>query len=176
MRGNGITYDTGFINGGASTHEPFNSDIVKRDMGAIHDDLHCNVVRVTGGDAGRIDIAAHHAAAAGLEVWFCPFTCDLTIDELLTFVTDCAERAEYLRQRGAAVVLLVGSELSLFNKGFLPGETLQDRLGVLATLDRLRELLPREPTGGEQDAVRDPDLAEVVQSRGAFKEFGLLDR
>jgi hypothetical protein len=144
MRGNGITYDTGFINGGASTHEPFRSDTVRRDMVAIHDDLHCNVVRVTGGDARRIEIAARHAAAVGLEVWFCPFTCDLGLDELLTFVIDCARSAESLRHQHAAVVLLVGSELSLFNKGFLPGETLQERLGILTTPDRIRELLPRE--------------------------------
>ncbi len=145
MRGNGITYDTGFVNAGVSTHEPFNDDVVKREMGVIHDVLHCNVVRLTGGDQGRLEIAAHHAAAAGLEVWWCPFTCDLTIEALLTCVADCAERAERLRQQGAAVVLLVGSELSLFNRGFLPGETLQDRLGVLTAPDRLRELLPQVP-------------------------------
>jgi hypothetical protein len=35
MRGNGISYDTGFINAGVSTHEPFDPDVVKREMRVI---------------------------------------------------------------------------------------------------------------------------------------------
>src|SRR5438552_823207 len=31
-------------------------------MQIIHDDLHCNTVRVTGGDPDRLEIAANHAA------------------------------------------------------------------------------------------------------------------
>jgi hypothetical protein len=49
MRGKGITYDTGFIIDGVSTHEPFNPQVVKREMRIIRDDLHCNTVRITGG-------------------------------------------------------------------------------------------------------------------------------
>src|SRR5438045_9440036 len=81
MRGKGINYDTGFINAGMSTHEPFDPEIVKREMRIIRDDLHCNAVRITGGDVNRLEIAAIHATAAGLEVWFCPFTNGLTQDE-----------------------------------------------------------------------------------------------
>ncbi len=120
MRGNGITYDTGFFNAGVSTHEPFDPEVVKREMRIIHDDLHCNAVRITGGNADRLEIAAIHAADASLEVWFSPFTCDLTTDELLDFLTDCAERAERLRRQGAEVVFVTGAELSLFTVGFLP--------------------------------------------------------
>lgn len=143
IRGKGITYDTGFFNMGVSTHEPFDSDVVKREMRIIHDDLHCNTVRITGGNADRLEIAATHAANAGLEVWFSPFPNDLTIDELLAFLTDCAERAERLRRQGAEVIFVTGAELSLFTIGFLPGDTLKERLGVLATPQRLRELLPQ---------------------------------
>lgn len=145
MRGNGITYDTGFFNAGVSTHEPFDSEIVKREMRVIHDDLHCNAVRITGGNADRLEIAAIHAADAGLEVWFSPFTCDLTIDELLDFLADCAERAERLRRQGAEVVFVTGAELSLFTVGFLTGDTLKERLDLLAAPHRLRELLPQVP-------------------------------
>lgn len=42
MRGNGVSYDTGFINAGVSTHEPFDLEVVKREMRVIHDDLHCS--------------------------------------------------------------------------------------------------------------------------------------
>jgi len=142
MRSKGINYDTGFINNaGVNTHESFDPDIVKREMRIIRDDLHCNAVRITGGDVDRLEIAAIHAAAVGLEVWFCPFTCDLTMDELLDFLADCAERAERLRRQGAEVVLLTGSELGLFTKGFLPGETLAERLALVADPLRLRPVI-----------------------------------
>src|SRR5712692_4845868 len=145
MRGNGITYDTGFFNAGVSTHEPFDPGVVKREMRIIHDDLHCNAVRITGGNADRLEIAAIHAADASLEVWFSPFTCDLTTGELLDFLADCAERAERLRRQGAEVVFVTGAELSLFNKGFLPGDTLNERLELLTQPMRLRELVAEVP-------------------------------
>ena len=68
-RGRGITYDTGFINLGVSTREPFEPDVVRREMRLIRDDLHCGAVRLTGGDVDRLELAATHAAEAGLEVW-----------------------------------------------------------------------------------------------------------
>jgi hypothetical protein len=137
MRANGISYDTGFIHRGVSTHEPFDPAVVRREMRVIRDDLHCAAVRVTGGDPERLDVAATCAAELGLEVWISPFTCDLTTDELLVVLADCAGRAERLRRAGAEVVLLTGAELSLFTIGFLPGDTLEERLGILAEPARL---------------------------------------
>lgn len=145
MRGKGVTYDAGFFNAGVSTHEPFDSDVVKREMHIIREDLHCNAVRITGGNADRLEIAATHAVNAGLEVWFSPFTCDLTTGELLDFLADCAGRAERLRKQGAEVVFVTGAELSLFTVGFLPGDTLDDRLALLEAPHRLREELPKVP-------------------------------
>lgn len=144
LRGKDITYDTGFLRAGASTHEPFGPAVVKREMLIIRQDLHCNAVRVTGGDPSRLEIAASHAAAAGLEVWFSPFTNDLTADQLLELLADCAERAERVRQQGAEVVFLTGSEVSLFTVGFLPGETLKDRIDLLGT-PRLRAQMAAVP-------------------------------
>jgi hypothetical protein len=141
MRAKGITYDTGFLSAGTSTREPFDPEVVQREMRVIRDDLHCTAVRVTGGDPDRLEIAAAHAADAGLEVWFCPFTNGLTQDALLALLADCAERAERLRRRGAEVVLLTGSELSLFTVGFLPGETLAERLALVADPVRVRSLI-----------------------------------
>jgi hypothetical protein len=43
------------------------------------------------------------------------------------------------------VVLVTGAELSLMNKGFLPGDTIGDRMELLADLPRLRELIPQVP-------------------------------
>lgn len=145
MRGKGINYDTGFINKGVSSRDPFDVEVVKRELSIIRDDLHCNAVRVTGGDPERLAIAAGIATAAGLEVWFSPFTCDLTYAEMLDLLADCAERAERLRRQGAEVALVTGAEISLLNKGFLPGETLGDRMELLADPRRLRELMPAVP-------------------------------
>jgi hypothetical protein len=145
MRGKGITYDTGFLTAGGSTHEPFDPDIVRRDLRIIRDDLHCNTVRITGGNVERLEIAATHAAAAGLEVWVSPFTNDLTTDSLHDLLADCAERAERLRRQGAVVVVVTGAELGLFARGVLPGDTLGERLALLAQPMRLRELLTEVP-------------------------------
>jgi hypothetical protein len=139
----GINYDTGFISAGSTTHEPFDPQVVKREMQIIRDDLHCNAVRVTGGYPERLEIASMYAAEAGLEVWFCPFTHNLTSEELLKVLADCAERAECLRQRGAEVVFLTGSELSLMTAGILPGDSLEDRAALLAEPHQLRLLIPR---------------------------------
>jgi hypothetical protein len=142
MRAKGITYDTGFIRNGAISRERFDPDVVKRELGIISDDLHCNAVRVTGGDPERLELAATYAADLGLEVWFSPYPLELTTDEMLALFADCAERAERLRQRGAEVVFVTGAELSLMNRGFLPGDTEGDRLDLLLNQqdrDRLRE-------------------------------------
>ena len=141
MRAHGINYDTGFFNAGTSTREPFDPEIVRREMRVIRDDLHCTAVRITGGDPDRLDVAAAAAADAGLEVWFCPFTNGLTQDALLALLADCAERAERLRRRGAEVVLCTGSEVSLFTLGFLPGDTLAERLALIADPLRVRPLI-----------------------------------
>lgn len=145
MRAKGINYDTGFINKGVSSRDPFAIDVVRRELQIIHDDLHCTAVRITGGDPERLDSAAHSAAEAGLEVWFSPFTCDLTDAEMLTLLADCAERAERLHQQGAEVVFVAGAEISLLNKGFLPGDTLGERMELLSDFQRLRAEIPQVP-------------------------------
>lgn len=95
-------------------------------------------------DTGFADAAAR-AAAAGLDVWLCPFTCDITTAELLAVIADCAEHAERLRREGAEVVLATGSEVSLFTDGFLPGATFADRMPLPARPETLREALPLLP-------------------------------
>ena len=145
MRAHGLTYDTGFTSAGTTTHEPYDPDVVRREMRIIRDELHCDAVRVTGGVQDRLETAARHAAAAGLEVWYSPFTNGLTQDELLAFLSDGAERAERLRGEGAEVVFLTGSEISLFTHGLLPGDRLEERLAVLADPERMRAVLPLLP-------------------------------
>jgi len=131
MRGKGINYDTGFYPAGHSSRPDFDPALVRQEMQVIARELGCTAVRVSGGDPERLSIAAEHAAAAGLEVWFAPFPCELTAAELAPLLAECADRAERLRQAGATVVLVTGCELTLFNQGFLPGSTIYERIGGL---------------------------------------------
>lgn len=162
MRGKGINYDTGFFNAGTSTHEPFDPDIVRREMRVIRDDLHCTAVRVTGGDAERLKLTATLAADAGLEVWLCPFVNDLSQRALLTLLAECAEHGEHLRRAGAEVVMLTGAELSLFVTGFLPGDTLADRLALIADPVRVRPIIV-QVRAGINDFLR--RATQVVRAR-----------
>ena len=128
MRAKGINYDTGFTPGGKQSRPSFDPADVRRELRTIAEELHCTAVRITGADPARIVVAASIAAEFGLEVWFAPFPCDLTADEMLPLFVDCASRAEELRVGGAEVVLVLGCELSLFAMGFLPGATVFERI------------------------------------------------
>ena len=66
---------------------------------------------------------------------------------MLRLLVDCAERAERVRRRGAEVVLVTGGELSLMNRGFLPGDTLPERINA-----------PRRPCPPARADRRDPEL------------------
>lgn len=131
MRAKGMTYDTGIAATGRTSRANFDPAVVRRELAIIRDDLHCNAVQIIGGDPDRMEVAAERAAELGLEVWFSPYPLGLTTGEILALLTDCAERAERLRKAGAEVVFVTGVELSIMNPGFLPGGTLDERLGQL---------------------------------------------
>lgn len=128
MRAKGIAYDTGFVVNGEISLPEFDLDVVRRELTIIRDDLHCNAVQLVGGDPERLEAAARGAAELGLEVWFSPYPLELTTAEILDLFADCARRAERLRQEGAEVVFVAGVELSVMNKGFLPGSDVGDRV------------------------------------------------
>jgi hypothetical protein len=131
MRAKGIAYDTGFVRNGEISRERFDLDVVRRELAIIRDDLHCNAVHVVGGDPERLELAASCAAELGLEVWFSPYPIDLTTTEVLALFADCAQRAERLRTTGAEVVFVTGVEMSIMNRGFLSGDNVEERLGLL---------------------------------------------
>ena len=126
-----MTYDTGFVRNGGISREHFDPGVVRRELAIIRDDLHCNAVQIIGGDPERLERTAGYAAGLGLEVWFSPYPLELAPEGILALFADCAERAERLRERGAEVVFVTGVELSLMNRGFLPGDSADDRLRLL---------------------------------------------
>ncbi|WP_280412900.1 hypothetical protein [Nocardia asiatica] len=131
MRAKGISYETGFLRAGRYSRVDFEPRTVASELRVIRDDLHCDAVRIIGGDPERLEFAAACAAELGLEIWFSPYPLDSTVDEMLALFADCAERAERIRRRGAEVVFVTGAELSLMNPGFLPGDTLDERVRSL---------------------------------------------
>lgn len=72
MRARGISYDTGFVRNGTTSRKSFDPAVVERELRIIRDELHCDAVRVMGGDPDRVELAATYAADLGLEVWFSP--------------------------------------------------------------------------------------------------------
>ena len=146
MRGKGINYDTGFCPGGENSRPHFDASVVGSEMRVIARELHCTAVRISGGEPARLSVAGELAAAEGLEVWFAPFPCELTTDELAPLFADCADRAEHLRRSGASVVLVLGCELTLFGAGFLPGGTVYERIqGLQSHGPRLYAAFARLP-------------------------------
>jgi hypothetical protein len=131
MRANGITYDTGFVRNGTSSRQRYDPTTVRRELEIIRDDLHCNAVQITGGDADRMEVAARIAAELGLEVWFSPYPLELTPDEITDLLVDCAVRAERIRASGREVVFVAGVELSIMNRGFVDGADVEERLSRL---------------------------------------------
>ncbi len=128
----GINYDTGFFPGDRKSRPVFDPEQVAFDMKAIARDLHCSAVRVSGGDVEKMTIAGDLAAAEGMEVWLSPQPCDLDEDEMLDLVAKCAKQAENLRRRSEVnVTLVVGCELSVFGRGFLPGANVYERMRCL---------------------------------------------
>jgi hypothetical protein len=126
-----MTYDTGFIRNGEISRPDVGPAVLRRELAIIRDDLHCTAVQLIGGDPERLERAGRIAADLGLEVWFSPYPLELTQGEILSLLADCAERAERLRADGAEVVFVAGVELSIMNREFMPGDTVDERLARL---------------------------------------------
>ncbi|MEJ2853314.1 MULTISPECIES: hypothetical protein [unclassified Saccharothrix] len=126
---------------------------MRREIRVIAEELHCDAVRITGGDPERLVVAARHASDAGLEVWFSPFPCELPAKELVPYFADCADRA----QEVGAEVFVAGCELSLFTPGFFPGHD---------TFARIDGLMGETPDAAakvaEVTAKLNPLLADIA--------------
>ena len=144
MRARGMTYDTGFVVHGRQSREHFDPAVVRRELAVIRDDLHCDAVQIIGGDPDRLELAAGAAAELGLEVWFSPYPLELEPERILALFRDCAGRAERLRRQGATVVFVTGVELSVMNRGFLRGESPEERVGQLMDRPERRAEAMRE--------------------------------
>ena len=132
MHRKGINYDTGFAStDGRLSRETFDPPQVRREIEIIARELRCNAVRISGRDLKRLDLAARYALAEGLEVWFSPFPTELTPDELVPYFAEGARVAANLPQQSGRVVYVLGCEMTLFNAGFVPGDSYLERLQTM---------------------------------------------
>jgi len=127
MNRKGVCYDVGSYM--AFNWRPhFESQEVRRELQIIKEDLHCNAVRISGLDLGRLSLAARTAMEYGLEVWFYPALWDRPPDETILYLTKAANVAEEVRNGDDSFVFVAEGELTLFMQGILEGRTLQKRI------------------------------------------------
>jgi hypothetical protein len=143
----GIDYDTGtnYV-GDRLSRGPLPDDVVRRDLAAIRDDLHCNSVNVFGTDVGRLAGTAAAALDAGLHVWLQPRLVEAEPAAMLDHLAEAADAAERLRQRYGRVDLVLGCELTVFGTGIIPGDTNAERAAKLLA----PEWWPRFPEFSEE--------------------------
>ena len=139
MQRKGVCYDVGRVMMGQNWRPDFDPEVVHRELEIIKKDLHCNAVRLQGLDLDRLVVAAEDALQQGLEVWFSPEMWDREQEDTRTHVVKGAKRAEELRVRWPdRVVFSVGSEVTLFTQGFLPGNNVLERLAHPSLWETLR--------------------------------------
>ena len=129
MNRKGVCFDVGRVLMGGNWRPKFDPQVVRRELGIIKDDLHCNAVRICGFEIERLMAAGESALSLGLEAWLSPEMWDKGQDETVEYVRRAAGRVEELRQRWPGKVgLSVGSELTLFSNGIVDGRNVFDRL------------------------------------------------
>jgi hypothetical protein len=107
----------------------FSSDLTRRELEIIKNDLHCNAVRICGESIERLVFASEIALGLGLEVWASPELWDRSHDETLDYITEAARALQALkRDRVDQLVLIVASEVTLFTQGIVEGNTVFERL------------------------------------------------
>ncbi len=130
MRRKGINYDVGIeFHRDYISRPKFDKAITHRELEIIHQDLHCNAVRISGTDLDRLMIAAEDALKQGLEVWLAPHLHDHDSETTLAYTVQCAAAAEKLRQQWPHRIFILGCELTWFMQGILPGNNFMERLG-----------------------------------------------
>jgi hypothetical protein len=132
MNRRGVTYDTGIVFSGPGYSVPTRPKLdlatAQRELQIVRDDLHCNAIRLIGLDVDRLVQVAERALALGLEVWLSPALWGRPLDETLRYCVSAARRAEELRkQHPDRFVLVLGSELTLFMEGIVPGRDFAGR-------------------------------------------------
>ncbi|MER5970513.1 abortive infection protein [Streptomyces sp. NPDC002055] len=119
----GLNFDT--------DRDVWRTEYVRREIAAIREQLHCNAILLLGHDLDRLTEAASIAAGHGLFVWFEPRQFDRDAEETLAFLGKVARAAERLRTRHPDVGISLGTELTIFMSGLVPGKDYNERAQAL---------------------------------------------
>jgi hypothetical protein len=177
MQRKGVCYDVGRVMLGRNWRPDFDPPVVRRELEIIRDDLHCNAVRLQGLDIGRLTTAAEFALGLGLEVWFSPEMWDRQQDEMLEYLVRGARAAQGLLQRWPGrVVFSLGSEVSLFAQGFVPGTNVFERLSHPKFMETVRSGAHNPPLN-EFLAKANAEVRELFRGRVTYAsvEFETVD-
>ncbi|MFC0842206.1 abortive infection protein [Streptomyces noboritoensis] len=158
----GVNFDT--------DREVWRLEFVRREIAAIRQQLHGNAVLLLGHDLDRLAQAAEIAASHGLFVWFEPRQFDKDAEHTLAFLASVARTAERLRARHPGVGISVGTELTIFMSGLVPGRDYNERAQALARpeagfQERLNVFLDRA-----LKTVRPLFNGQVTYSSGEWEE------
>lgn len=159
MKRKGVLYDVGRYSG-VNWRPDYHPRAVRRELQIIAEDLHCTAVKICARDINRLLFASEVALELGMEVWFCPELWGRAPEATLAHIVRAAHAGERLRQRWPeSVVFSVGTELSVFMRGIVPGRTVDRR--VRSARAKLR--------AGWTNAQLDAFLARAVGAvRGIF--------
>ena len=128
MNRKGVCYDVGRVMG-FNWRPIFEPRVVHRELEIIKKDLHCNSVRIHGLNIDRLKLATEAALEQGLEVWLSPELWDKSPEKTLQYTVKVAAMAEQIRQNHReGIVFSVGSELTLFMQGIIPGKNLLSKV------------------------------------------------
>ena len=131
MKRKGVVYDVGEVQVW-NWRPDYSPELVRRELAIIAEDLHCTAVKIRSRDIGRLVLTGAAAAELGLEAWLCPELWEKSPDVTAAYVEEAARAAERLRRRWPdRVVFSIGTEASLFMRGFLPGRSLARRARYL---------------------------------------------
>ena len=158
------------------TRPEFDRAAARRDLGVIRNDLHCNAVRISGEDTGRLIAAARDALQLGLEVWLSPLLHDKDEQDTLEATVACAAAAEELRQRHPRLVFVLGCELTVFMPGLLAAGSgnVLDRLAGAGFREQLLAGKHNKPLNAflatVNDAVRAVFHGQVAYASAPFED------
>ncbi|HEX3721303.1 MAG TPA: hypothetical protein VHV31_00840 [Nitrolancea sp.] len=117
----------------------FEPRTIHRELEIIKNDLHCTAVHIGALDLDRLTLAAEDALGQGLEVWLSPEMWDHNAKETREYLVEAARAAELLRVRWPnQLVLSIGTELTFFMHGIVPGDSFTERLSHPKLWETLR--------------------------------------
>ncbi len=114
----------------------YNPKTVKRELQIIKNDLHCNIVGISGRSITRLETAARAALDQGLMVWLMPYLWGKNPKATLNYTVKAAKMAQSLLEKWPGqLIFSAGAELTIFMRGVVKGNRLMTRLRNAFSMD-----------------------------------------